>query len=135
MAILTVFAFVSYLERIKISVAAELMRPNLHLSPFPIRQILSSFLLGYAMIQIPGGLFADRYGTRTLPALLTTDEHFLIGAHLHQPAVTIAAGFSGHGFKFAAVIGEVLADLVLQGQLAFNLDLFSLGRFATDEPV
>ncbi len=68
-AMLTVFAFVSYLERINISVAAELMRPDLHLSPFQMGQIFSSFLLGYAIFQIPGGLLADRYGTRITLAL------------------------------------------------------------------
>ena len=61
---LTVFGFVSYLQRINISVAAELMAPELHLSKIQMGQIFSSFLIGYAIFQIPGGLFADRYGTR-----------------------------------------------------------------------
>jgi len=42
----------------------------------------------------------------------------------------IAGGFSGHGFKYAAVIGEIVRDLVLQGVSAFNLTPFSLSRFA-----
>jgi ACS family glucarate transporter-like MFS transporter len=61
---LTAFAFVSYLQRINISIAAELMAPELHLSKIQMGQIFSSFLIGYAIFQIPGGLFADRYGTR-----------------------------------------------------------------------
>ena len=61
---LAAFAFVSYLQRINISVAAELMGPKLHLSKVRLGQIFSSFLIGYALLQIPGGLFADRYGTR-----------------------------------------------------------------------
>ena len=68
-AMLTGFAFVSYLQRINISVAAELMGPELHLSKIQIGQIFSSFLIGYAIFQIPGGLFADRYGTRLTLAL------------------------------------------------------------------
>ena len=68
-AMLTGFAFVSYLQRINISVAAELMGPELHLSKIQIGQIFSSFLIGYAIFQIPGGLFADRYGTRITLAL------------------------------------------------------------------
>ena len=63
-AMLTGFAFVSYLQRINISVAAALMGPELHLSKIEIGQIFSSFLIGYAIFQIPGGLIADRFGTR-----------------------------------------------------------------------
>jgi sarcosine oxidase len=40
---------------------------------------------------------------------MTPDEHFVIGQHPEHPAVTLAAGHSGHGFKFAPVLGEVLA--------------------------
>ena len=66
---LTGFAFVSYLQRINISVAAELMESDLHLSKIQLGQIFSSFLVGYAIFQIPGGLFADRYGTRITLAI------------------------------------------------------------------
>ncbi len=64
LAMLTGFAFVSYLQRINISVAAVLMAPELHLSKIQMGQIFSSFLVGYAIFQIPGGMFADRYGSR-----------------------------------------------------------------------
>ena len=60
---------------------------------------------------------------------MTPDEHFLLGAHPHYPAVTIAAGFSGHGFKFAPVIGERLADLLLKAETTRDVELFSLDRF------
>ncbi len=63
------FAFVSYVQRINISVAAELMAPELHLSKVEVGQIFSSFLIGYAIFQIPGGLLGDRYGTRITLAL------------------------------------------------------------------
>jgi ACS family glucarate transporter-like MFS transporter len=68
-AMLTAFAFVSYLQRINISVAAELMESDLHLSKIQLGQIFSSFLIGYSIFQIPGGLFADRYGTRVTLAI------------------------------------------------------------------
>ena len=61
---LTCFGFVSYLQRINISVAAELMESDLHLSKVELGQIFNSFLIGYAIFQIPGGIFGDRYGTR-----------------------------------------------------------------------
>ena len=66
---LTAFACVSYMQRINISVAAELMGPALHLDKVQFGQIFSSFLIGYAIFQIPGGLFADRYGPRLTLAL------------------------------------------------------------------
>lgn len=57
------------------------------------------------------------------------DEHFLIGRLPHQPQVAVAAGFSGHGFKFASVVGEILAELALDGRSRHDLDLFRLDRF------
>ncbi len=47
---------------------------------------------------------------------MTPDEHFILDVHPEQSNVVFAAGFSGHGFKFAPVIGEVMADLALGGQ-------------------
>jgi len=47
---------------------------------------------------------------------LTPDRHFVIDRHPDSPNVAFACGFSGHGFKFAPVIGEALADLVTAGQ-------------------
>ncbi|MGH2467750.1 MAG: N-methyl-L-tryptophan oxidase [Candidatus Limnocylindrales bacterium] len=57
------------------------------------------------------------------------DEHFLIGLLPDQPQVAVAAGFSGHGFKFASVVGEILAELALDGRSRHDLDLFRLDRF------
>ena len=43
----------------------------------------------------------------------TTDEHFVIGPHPEHPSrVALACGFSGHGFKLAPVVGEIVADTV-----------------------
>lgn len=46
---------------------------------------------------------------------VTPDEHFVVGAHPGHEQVQIACGFSGHGFKFVPVVGEILADLALHG--------------------
>lgn len=57
------------------------------------------------------------------------DEHFLIGRHPGTRNVVVAAGFSGHGFKFASVVGEILSDLALEGGSdRFDLDMFALDR-------
>jgi len=57
------------------------------------------------------------------------DEHFLVDLHPDAPEVALAAGFSGHGFKFASVIGEIMADLALHGSTRHEIELFRLGRF------
>jgi sarcosine oxidase len=62
---------------------------------------------------------------------LTPDEHFVIGAHPHRPRVVVAGGFSGHGYKFAPVVGEIVAALLADDDPGFSLDLFSPLRFAT----
>jgi sarcosine oxidase len=61
---------------------------------------------------------------------LTPDRHFVIDLHPDHPNVALAAGFSGHGFKFASVVGEVLADLAEGGRTALPIGMFRVGRFA-----
>ena len=59
----------------------------------------------------------------------TPDEHFIIGVLPNNPQVSVAAGFSGHGFKFASVIGEIMADLAQHGETSHDIGLFRLDRF------
>ena len=61
---------------------------------------------------------------------LTPDENFVVGPHPEDPRVVVAAGFSGHGFKFTPVLGEMLADLALDGATSFDLATFDPTRFA-----
>ncbi|MFC7816396.1 N-methyl-L-tryptophan oxidase [Streptomyces sp. NPDC057367] len=59
----------------------------------------------------------------------TADEHFVIARHpAHPESVTVACGFSGHGFKFVPVVGEILADLALTGTTAHPIGLFDPAR-------
>ena len=60
----------------------------------------------------------------------TPDEHFILDRLPGAGDVAIAAGFSGHGFKFCSVVGEIMADLVTEGRSRFDLAMFSAGRFA-----
>ena len=64
LVLLAGFSFVSYLERANISVAAELMIPALGISKVQMGQIFTSFLIGYAVFQIPGGWLGDKLGPR-----------------------------------------------------------------------
>jgi len=56
------------------------------------------------------------------------DGHFIIDRHPKYPQVSIAAGFSGHGFKFCSVVGEIMADLVQDGETTHDLSLFRMDR-------
>jgi sarcosine oxidase len=64
---------------------------------------------------------------------LSPDEHFLIDRHPESESVVVGAGFSGHGFKFCSVVGEILADLVTDGSTKHDIDLFRLDRFSAPE--
>jgi len=59
----------------------------------------------------------------------TPDRDFILDRHPDHANVVVGAGFSGHGFKFASVVGEVLADLTLDGESDHPVGLFELSRF------
>lgn len=61
----------------------------------------------------------------------TPDEHFVIAQPVGYEHLTVACGFSGHGFKFVPVVGEVLADLVVDGATAHPISLFDPKRLVT----
>jgi len=71
-----------------------------------------------------------RVEARTCMYTMTPDEHFVIDLHPDYPQVSIAAGFSGHGFKFSSVVGEILADLATKGRTDHDIALFSHRRFS-----
>jgi sarcosine oxidase len=88
--------------------------------------------------EAPLRVFAERYfpeGAGPTVALKTClfepspDEHFLIDRHPDTEHAIIGAGFSGHGFKFCSVVGEILADLALDGSTQHDIALFRLNRF------
>ena len=89
--------------------------------------------------EAPLRAFAERYvpaGAGPTLALKTClfepspDEHFLIGRHPDADNAVVGAGFSGHGFKFCSVVGEILADLALDGATRHDIEFLRLTRFA-----
>ena len=66
---------------------------------------------------------------KTCMYTVTPDENFIIDTHPAHKHVVIAAGFSGHGFKFSSVVGEILSELALTGTSKHPISLFSLERF------
>ncbi|MBO0697095.1 MAG: N-methyl-L-tryptophan oxidase [Zavarzinella sp.] len=87
----------------------------------PVRRFLDTYLPN-----VNGPL---RYG-QTCIYTLTPDRHFLIDRHPEHPNVVVAGGFSGHGFKFAPVVGEVVADLVEAGQTRWPIEMFAFARLS-----
>ncbi len=83
--------------------------------------------------------FADRYfpdaagPVTALKACLfenTPDGHFIVDLHPDASAVVCVGGGSGHGFKFCSVLGEIAADLALDGETRHDIDLLRLTRFS-----
>ena len=69
-------------------------------------------------------------GTQTCMYTNTPDLNFIIGSHPGCPQCVVAAGFSGHGFKFASVVGEILAELAVQGTTRYGIACFDPARFS-----
>jgi sarcosine oxidase len=59
----------------------------------------------------------------------TPDGHFILDRDPSEPRVILASCCSGHGFKFASVIGEALADLASTGRTLLPVELFRISRF------
>ncbi len=81
------------------------------------------------------------YATELLPGLtgeiieavscrytMTPDEDFIIDRHPAYPQVVIASPCSGHGFKFAVAIGQIVSDLALRGATQYDIARFRLDR-------
>ncbi|MEH0741210.1 N-methyl-L-tryptophan oxidase [Vibrio cholerae] len=101
--------------------------PNLDIEPYDSvhdSHDLERFLA--AVMPDVGNLM---YG-KTCMYSMTEDENFIIDRHPQHSHVLIAAGFSGHGFKFASVIGEMLSELASNGQTQYDISMFSLERFS-----
>jgi sarcosine oxidase len=66
---------------------------------------------------MPGAAATFAFGKACMYAL-TPDQHFIVDRHPDDARIVIAGGFSGHGYKFCPVIGEIVADLALEGGTA-----------------
>ncbi|MBA3963415.1 MAG: N-methyl-L-tryptophan oxidase [Chthoniobacterales bacterium] len=78
---------------------------------------------------MPGATATFR-AAKPCPYTLTPDGHFVIDRHPEHKRVILCGGFSGHGFKFAPVIGEIAADLALDGGSRHEIDFLSPRRFS-----
>lgn len=64
LAFLFGFGLLAYLQQKSITVAAEQIMPTLHLSQLQIGWLEQAFVIGYAVFQMPGGIFGQRFGAR-----------------------------------------------------------------------
>ncbi|MEO5580277.1 MAG: FAD-dependent oxidoreductase, partial [Gemmatimonadaceae bacterium] len=88
----------------------------------PLQRALGGILPGIAGARVVGRdvcLFTN-----------TPDRDFVIDFHPDHPRVIVSSACSGHGFKFASVIGEIHADLAMHGVSRFDLSPFSIKRRA-----
>jgi sarcosine oxidase len=76
---------------------------------------------------MPGAAAAFRAG-KVCMYTLTPDAHFIIDTDPHDARIIIAGGFSGHGYKFCSVVGEIVADLTCDGETRHPIEFLRLGR-------
>lgn len=86
----------------------------------PVAHALEAFM--------PGAAGSFREGKACMYAL-TPDRHFVIDRHPAEPRVVLCGGFSGHGYKFATVVGEIAAQLALDSGTPHDIRFLSLRRF------
>jgi sarcosine oxidase len=70
--------------------------------------------------------------TRTCMFTNTPDGHFMIDTLPGRPEIIVVSPCSGHGYKFASVVGEIAADLALDGGTVHDIDMFRITRFEGD---
>ncbi len=98
------FGFLAYVQQKSLTVAAEPMMPALGLSQLEIGWLEQAFVLGYALFQMPGGIFGQHWGARRTFVVIGTMALFAMTATSVLPALMAGAGL------FTAMLG---AQLVL----------------------
>jgi sarcosine oxidase len=97
-----------------------------------IAPVLLERLRAYATEILPG-ITGEILETTSCRYTMTPDEDFIIDRHPEYPQIVIASPCSGHGFKFAPVIGQMLADLAMRGETPYPTARFRLDRPALGE--
>jgi len=92
-------------------------------APDPVRQERYRAFLD---AHVPGFAGPELY-TKTCLYTIPPDQNFVLGTLPEEPRVAVAVG-AGHAFKFAALIGAILADLALDGATSHPIDAFALTR-------
>ncbi|MEB8346393.1 N-methyl-L-tryptophan oxidase [Flavobacteriaceae bacterium KMM 6898] len=89
-------------------------------------RLIKEFMQSY----IPEG-YMSVLSTKSCIYTYTEDGNFILENHKDYQSVSVACGFSGHGFKLAPLVGEILADLCLEGKTKHPIGFLSSNRFNT----
>jgi sarcosine oxidase len=81
---------------------------------------------------LPGFLGPEMY-TKTCLYTIPPDQHFVVDVVPEAPRVSVAVG-AGHAFKFASLIGRILAEIATNGRSRHPIDTFTLDRAALTDP-
>ena len=92
----------------------------------PLRLLAATYLRG-----------VSGHVTRTLTCMYTNtpDNHFVIDFSPEDERVVVISACSGHGFKFGPIVGDIAADLIIEGGTRRDISQFSARRFATTPQV
>jgi sarcosine oxidase len=107
--------------------------PGAETEPDKVERLVSQAdvddLEGFLKNYLPAG-FGNIESTKVCLYSNSPDEHFVID---NLPGmgekVCVAWGFSGHGFKFVPVVGEILADLAMYHRTALPINFLNASRF------
>jgi MFS transporter, ACS family, glucarate transporter len=103
------FGLIAYVQRTEVTIAAARMMPDLHLSQLQIGWIEQAFVVGYALFQLPGGLFGQRFGAR---AAFTVFGIVAFAAVMSTPAAPLLRDATA---VFVALLGAQFLLGVAQG--------------------
>lgn len=88
-----------------------------------------AMLIGAINKFLPKG-YSSTHVLKTCLYTNTADENFVLDfLPGYDDQVAIAAGFSGHGFKFVSVVGEIMADLAMKGKTELPIGFLNVQRF------
>jgi ACS family glucarate transporter-like MFS transporter len=105
------FGFIAYVQQKSITVAAERMMPELGLSQLQIGCLEQAFVLGYALFQIPGGVFGQRMGARRTFVIIG------LAAFLATIATPLVPGLFTGSAMFVALLGAQIMLGCSQGAI------------------
>ena len=133
LGLLTIGTMINYLDRTVLGIAAPLLREDLAISAATMGIVFSAFSWTYAAMQIPGGIFLDRFGTKLTYFLSLT--FWSIATLLHGIATNLASLLT---FRFALGVSEapcfptnsrVVATWFPQQERAFATGVYTVGEY------
>jgi ACS family D-galactonate transporter-like MFS transporter len=133
LGLLTIGTMINYLDRTVLGIAAPLLREELAIDAATMGIVFSAFSWTYAAMQIPGGIFLDRFGTRLTYFLSLT--FWSLSTLLHGLATNLASLLS---FRFALGVSEapcfptnsrVVATWFPQQERAFATGVYTVGEY------